>query len=119
MLCWLHHCTYRSREANAERSQVYHSERQNLMSISFQDPISTGKPVAVFSSRNKMNHEKFSDREDFYFKTRTSFWGQRTFLQILLPGKCCEILLDGNRDHLLADARSELMKQEFSKHLHW
>ena len=38
------------REASAERSQVYHSERENLMSSSSQDPISTGKPVALFSS---------------------------------------------------------------------
>ena len=36
------------REASAERWQVYHSERQNLMSSSSQDPTSTGKLVAVF-----------------------------------------------------------------------
>ena len=34
------------REASAQRSQVYHSERENLMSSSSQDPISTGTPVA-------------------------------------------------------------------------
>ena len=39
------------REASPERSQVYHSERENLMSSSPQDPISTGKPVALFSSK--------------------------------------------------------------------
>ena len=37
--------------ASAERSQVYHSERENLMSSSSQDPISTGKLVALFSSQ--------------------------------------------------------------------
>ena len=36
------------REASAERSQVYHSERENLMSSSSQDPTSTGKVVAGF-----------------------------------------------------------------------
>ena len=39
------------RQASAERSQVYHSERENLMSNSSQDPISTGKLVALFSSK--------------------------------------------------------------------
>ena len=34
--------------ASAGRSQVYHSERENLMSSSSQDPTSTGKLVAVF-----------------------------------------------------------------------
>ena len=41
------------RDGSAERSQVYHSERENLMSSSSQDPTSTGKPVAVFSSQNR------------------------------------------------------------------
>ena len=57
------------REANAEQSQVYHSERENLMSNSSQDPT----------------NRRFS------LQTSTSFWKQRTFLQILQPGKCCEI----------------------------
>ena len=41
------------RKASAERSQVYHSERENLISRSSQDPTSTGKPVAVFSSQKR------------------------------------------------------------------
>ena len=44
------------REASAERSQVYHSERESLMSSSSQDPkpVGTGKLVAVFSSQNRL-----------------------------------------------------------------
>ena len=49
------------REASAERSQVYHSERENWMSSSSQDPTSTGKPIAVFSSQNRLNQDTFSD----------------------------------------------------------
>ena len=48
------------REANADRSQVYHSAREILMSSSSQDPTSTGKPVAVFSTKNRLNQEMFS-----------------------------------------------------------
>ena len=47
------------RGASAERSQVYHSERENLISSSSQDPISTGQLVAVFSSQNRLNRETF------------------------------------------------------------
>ena len=36
------------REANADRSQVYHSVEENLMSGSSQDSKSTVTPVAVF-----------------------------------------------------------------------
>ena len=53
------------REANAERSQVNHSAREKLMSSSSQDPICTGRPVALFSSKNTSNQETFSHREDF------------------------------------------------------
>ena len=35
------------REANAERLQVYHSVRENLMSSSSQDPLSTERPGAL------------------------------------------------------------------------
>ena len=35
------------REANAERSQVYHSEPENLMSSSSQDPIRNGETRRV------------------------------------------------------------------------
>ena len=50
------------RGASAERSQVYRSERESLMSSSSQDPttistgklVGTGKPVAVFSSQSRL-----------------------------------------------------------------
>ena len=66
------------RESSTERSQVYHSERENVMCSSSQDPISTGKLVALFSSQN-----------------------------------IAKYFLDGNKHHLLAEARSDLMKREY------
>ena len=69
------------REANAGRSQVYHSERENLMSISSQDPTSTGRLVALFSSKKESRN--VSRKRRFSFETSTSFWEQRTFLQVL------------------------------------
>ena len=45
------------REAGAERSQVYHSERESLMSRSSQGLIfmSTGRSVALFSQQSWLN----------------------------------------------------------------
>ena len=71
------------REAIAERSQVYHSERENLLSSSSQDPTLTGKPVAMFLSQNRLNQDTFSDGDEFSLLTSTCFWEPRTFHQIL------------------------------------
>ena len=99
------------REASAERSQVSHSERENLISSSSQDPISTGKLV---TSQNWLNQETFTDREDFPFLTSTGFLGAANLSSdSLTPASVARSLLDGNRDHLLAEARSELTKQEY------
>ena len=62
------------REANAERSQLYHSERENMMSSPSQDPASTGKPVELISSQNRSNQEMFSD--NFSIRTSTGFGKQ-------------------------------------------
>ena len=83
VLCWLPPLYTQEREGNAERSKVCDSAREDLMSSSSQDPISTGKLVALFSSKNRLNQETFSDREDFSLKHQHFFWVQRTFHQIL------------------------------------
>ena len=92
------------RGASAERSQVYHSERENLISKSSQDLRSAGKPVAVFSNQSKLNQDTFSDRQQF-LETSPGYWEY--------PANVARSLLDGNRDHLLTEGRSELMKQEY------
>ena len=61
------------REAIAERSQVFHSERAKLISSSSQDPLSTWKFVALFSSENRLNQDTFSEREEIFFKTSTGY----------------------------------------------
>ena len=45
------------------------------MSSSSKDPISTGKPVAVFSSQKRLNQDTFSDRDEFSLITSTGFFG--------------------------------------------
>ena len=87
--------------------------KENLMSSSSQGPISTGKPVAFFSSKNKLNQETFSDGEDFPLRHQQVFGSNEPFFRFSNPVNAAKSLLDGNRDHLLAEARSELMKQEY------
>ena len=101
------------RKASAERSQVYHSERENLMSTSSQDPISTGKPVAFFSSQSRLNQDTFSDRDDFSLRHQQVFGSNEPFIKFSNLANEATSLLDGNRDHLPTEARSEFMMLEY------
>ena len=82
------------------------------MSSSSQDPTSTGKLVAVFSSQKMLNQDTFSDRDEFSPKKSTGFGSSELFIRFSNPASVAKSLLDGDRDHMLAEARSELMKQE-------
>ena len=83
------------------------------MSSSSQDQISTGKPVALFASHDRMNQETFSDREDFSSRHQQVLGSNEPFFRFSNPANVAKSLLDVNRDHLLAEVRSELMKQEY------
>ena len=60
-----HHQYLPEREASAERSQVYHPERECLMSSASQSLnfIGAGKPVALFSHQRRLSQDAFSERE--------------------------------------------------------
>ena len=62
------------REASADRSQVYHSVRENLVACSSLVPKSTGNPVALLSSMRKSSRK------------------QRTSFQILYSRKFYQII---------------------------
>ena len=53
------------REASAERSQAYHSERESLMSSSSQGlkSVGTEEPVALFSRHSGLNQDALPERE--------------------------------------------------------
>ena len=84
------------------------------MSSSPQDPTSAGNPVAVFSSQNRLNQDTFSDRDEFSLRHQRFFGSNEPFIRFSNPANLAKSLLDGNRNHLLAEARSELMKQEYN-----
>ena len=80
------------RGASAQRIQADHSRRESLKSNSSQGPRASGKPDAVFSS--------WSDELGNQFESSN-------------PSRMGRSLLEGNQDHLLSQARSELVKQEY------
>ena len=83
------------------------------MSISSQDPTSTGKLVAVFSSQNRLNEDTFSDGDEFSLRHQLVLGSNEPFIRFPNPANVAKSLLDGNRDHWLAEARSTLTKQEY------
>ena len=51
------------REANAQRTQAYHSRRESLMTSSSRDLEVSGKPDAVFSCHSESSQNTFSGRD--------------------------------------------------------
>ena len=82
--------------ASAQRTQADQSRRESMMSSSSQEAGAYGKPDAMFSTRSNEPGNKF-ERSIFKFADPSSLGRSR---------------LESNKDHLLSQARSELMKQE-------
>ena len=68
----------------------------------------TGELVALFSRQSRLNQDAFSEREQLVDVVRCN----ESISRDADPANVVKCLLDGNRDHLLTQARSELMKQE-------
>ena len=66
----------------------------------------------MFSSQKRLNQDTFSERDDFPLRHHQGFGSNEPFIRFSNPANVAKSLLVGNRDHLLAEARSELMKQE-------
>ena len=84
------------RGTSAQRAQADHSRRKSLKSNSSREPRASGKPDALFSSGSDERGNQF---ESSVFKYAD-------------PSKLGRSLLEGNKDHLLSQARSDLKKQE-------
>ena len=84
------------RGASANRIPADHSTRESWKSNSSQEPRASGKPDALFSSRSDEPGNQF---ESSMFK----------YADVSKVGRSP---LEGNKGHLLSQARSELMRQE-------
>ena len=69
---------------------------------------STGELVALFAHESRLNQDAFSEREQPVDVSR----GNESIFRDADPANVAKSLPEGNRDHLLTQARSELMKQE-------
>ena len=98
---------YRSGKQMHKETQAYHSRRESLRSSSSRD-----LEDAVFSFHIESGQNTFSKRD------RSNESGNRfvscvhSVFRNADPAKVGKSLLDGNKDHLLYQARSELVKQE-------
>ena len=84
-------------KASAGRSRVYHSFRENSVSSSSHFRESAGKPAAMFSHKRWYQPVQGKDETLFRFSD---------------PEEAARLVLEEQRDHLLAEAESEILKQE-------
>ena len=66
----------------------------------------------VVVTQNRLNQETFSDRKYFLSRHQQVLGSNEPLFRCSNLVNSAKSLLDGNRDHMLAEARSELMKQE-------
>ena len=99
------------REASAQRTHAYHSRRESLMTSSSRDLEVSGNLMRCF--RATVNRVRtFSERDTSNEpgnRFESSFHSVFNFAN---PANVGKTLHDGNKDHLLNQARSELVKQE-------
>ena len=102
------------REASADRSQVSHSVRENLVSSSPQVPKSMSKPVALFSSKRKSSQETCSDSEDFSSEPQQVLINNEPPCRLSNPENSFKPFLEEHEEYMLAEANSqcESMKAE-------
>ena len=61
-----------------------------------------------------MNQDTFPDSDEFSLRHQQVLGSNEPFIRFSNLANVATSLLDGNRDHLLAEARSEHMKQEYT-----
>ena len=100
------------RRASAHWTQADHSRRESLMSSSSREPTASGKPDAMFSFNSETTPDTFSVRNRSNEPGNHFESCVHSVFEFADPFDVGGSLLEGNKDHLLNQARSELMKQE-------
>ena len=89
-----------------------HSRRETLMTSSSRDLKVSGKPDAVLSCHTELGPNTFSERNQRNEPGNRFENSVHSVFRVAEPSSAGKSLLDGHKDHLLNQARSELMKQE-------
>ena len=71
---------------------------------------SAEKPAAVFSHKRKSSQETFSDREGVSSGHQSVQGKGETFFTFSDPEEAMRLVLEEQRDHLLAEAKSETLE---------
>ena len=100
------------REASADRPRVFRSFREHSVTSSIHLRESAGKPAAVFSHTRKSSQEILSDREGTSSGYQPVQGKGETFFRFSDPEEAARIVLEEHRNHLLAEAKSEILRQE-------
>ena len=74
---------FQEREVSADRSRVYHSVRENLVSSSSPVPKSTGDTRCVVFKQKEIESRNTFRQRRMFLRTSTSSRKQRTSIQIL------------------------------------
>ena len=96
------------REASADRSRVYHSFREN--SVSSSSHFQGNLPQC--SHKRKSSQGTLSDREVNSSGHQPVPRKDETFFRFSDPEEAAKLVLEEQRDHLLVEAKSEILKQE-------
>ena len=65
----------------------------------------------LFSSKDKLNPETFSDKEEFSSRHQQALGNNELSFRESNPQTSVKSILEDHRDHTLAEVRSEIMKQ--------
>ena len=93
------------RAENADRSQVYHSVRENLMSSSSEDPKSTGRPVAFVFKQKQVESRTVFRHKIFPSEHHQVLGNNEPSFRFSHPENSEKSLREGHRDHMLAEAK--------------
>ena len=96
----------------AQRIQGNHSKRERLMTSSSRDLEVSGKLDAVLSCHSELSQNTFSERDRSNDPGNRFVSSVHSVFRFADPANVGKSLLDGNKDHLLNQARSDIMKQE-------
>ena len=100
------------REVSADRSRVDHSSRENSVSSSSHFRESAEKLAAVFSHKRKSSQETLSDREGVSSGRQPVQVKDETLFRFSGPEEAARLVLEEQRGHQLAEAKSEILRQE-------
>ena len=98
------------REACAQRTQADDSRRERQLDVKLLRV--SRKPDANFSFDSESSQNTFSERDGGNEPGDQFESGVHSAFRFADPSSVGGFLLEGNKDHLLNQARSELMKQE-------